>query len=48
MVDGLTELMAFGADPKIGWTGKKFTPKEVYDLRFLKELAPEHVKASGF
>jgi len=48
VVDGLTELMAFGADPKIGWTGKKFTPKDVYDLRFLKELAPEHVKASGF
>jgi ABC-type nitrate/sulfonate/bicarbonate transport system substrate-binding protein len=48
VVDGLTELMAFGADPKIGWTGKKFAPKDVYDLRFLKELAPEHVKASGF
>lgn len=48
VVDGLTELMAFGADPKIGWTNKKFVPKDVYDLRFLKELAPDHVKASGY
>jgi ABC-type nitrate/sulfonate/bicarbonate transport system substrate-binding protein len=48
IVDGATELLAYGADPKIGWFSKAFAPKELYDLTLLKQVAPDQVKANGF
>jgi NitT/TauT family transport system substrate-binding protein len=48
IVDGATELLTYGADPKIGWFDKPYAPKELYDLTLLKQIAPEQVKASGF
>jgi NitT/TauT family transport system substrate-binding protein len=47
IVKGATELLSFGADPKIGWTSRAFAPKELYDLTLLKQIAPDRVKASG-
>ena len=44
VVDGATEMLKFGADPKIGWMDKEFAPKELYDLTLLKEIAPDQVK----
>ena len=48
IVDGATELLTYGADPKIGWFGKPYMPKEIYDLALLKQVAPDMVKVSGF
>ncbi len=48
IIDGATELLTYGADPKIGWFGKPFAPKELYDLTLLKQIAPDMVKASGY
>jgi ABC-type nitrate/sulfonate/bicarbonate transport system substrate-binding protein len=44
VVDGATEMLKFGADPKIGWMDKEFAPKDLYDLTLLKEIAPDQVK----
>jgi ABC-type nitrate/sulfonate/bicarbonate transport system substrate-binding protein len=48
IVTGATELLTYGADPKIGWYGRPFAPKELYDLTLLKQVAPDQVKVSGF
>ncbi|MBV9220236.1 MAG: ABC transporter substrate-binding protein [Methylobacteriaceae bacterium] len=48
IVKGATELLTYGADPKIGWFSKPYAPKELWDLTLLKELAPDQVKAGGF
>lgn len=48
IIDGATELLTYGADPKIGWFSKPYTPKELYDLTLLKQVAPDLVKVSGF
>lgn len=48
IVDGATELLTYGADPKIGWFGKAFKPKELYDLALLKQIAPDQIKVGGF
>ena len=48
VIDGATELLTYGADPKIGWFAKPFAPKELYDLALLKQIAPDQVKANGF
>ena len=48
IIDGATELLTYGADPKIGWFGKPFAPKELYDLTLLKQIAPDMVKVSGY
>jgi NitT/TauT family transport system substrate-binding protein len=48
IIGGATELLTYGADPKIGWFSKPFTPKELYDLALLKEIAPDKVKVSGY
>jgi NitT/TauT family transport system substrate-binding protein len=47
ILDGATELLTYGADPKIGWFSKPYAPKELYDLSLLKEIAPDQVKAPG-
>jgi hypothetical protein len=44
IVDGATELLTYGADPKIGWFDKPYAPKELYDLTLLKEVAPALVQ----
>ena len=48
IIDGAAELLTYGADPGIGWLGKAFTPKELYDLALLKQIAADQVKANGF
>jgi ABC-type nitrate/sulfonate/bicarbonate transport system substrate-binding protein len=48
IIDGATELLSYGADPKIGFFSKPFAPRDLYDLSLLKKIAPEQVKASGF
>jgi ABC-type nitrate/sulfonate/bicarbonate transport system substrate-binding protein len=47
-VEGATELLTYGADPKIGFFSKPFAPQDLYDLTLLKQIAPDQVKASGF
>jgi ABC-type nitrate/sulfonate/bicarbonate transport system substrate-binding protein len=44
ILNGATELLTYGADPKIGWFSKPYAPKEIYDLTLLKQLAPDLVK----
>lgn len=47
-VGELTKLLAYGGRSDIGWTSKVYVPSEVYDLRLLKEVAPNLVTAKGF
>lgn len=47
-VDKATTLLAYGGRPDIAWVNKVYTPKELYYLDLLKEVAPELVTAEGF
>jgi ABC-type nitrate/sulfonate/bicarbonate transport system substrate-binding protein len=45
-IDGTREFLGFLLQMK--FLAKAIYPKDVYDLRFLKEIAPQHVKAAGY
>jgi NitT/TauT family transport system substrate-binding protein len=45
-IEGMTDFMKWGAGLK--YTSREMTPKDVLDLRLLKELAPEKVKVAGY
>jgi NitT/TauT family transport system substrate-binding protein len=47
-VANATKLLAYGGRPDIAWTNKVYLPKDLYDLRLLKQVAPNLVTAKGF
>lgn len=47
-VANATTLLAYGGRPDIAWVNKVYVPADLYDLRLLKEVAPNLVTANGF
>jgi ABC-type nitrate/sulfonate/bicarbonate transport system substrate-binding protein len=45
-IEGTREFLGFLRELK--FLSKAMDPKDVYDLRFLKEIAPKHVKVAGY
>ena len=48
MVAKATKLLAYGGRPDIAWVNKVYVPADIYDLKLLKEVAPNLVTAKGF